>query len=159
CGKPESMLSVGGVLYAWVGSFYNPSSADNPKCPANPAVPTHRLAWSSDYGASWQEASWVFSDAAGAYVFNSFLNFGRDYAGARDGYVYLYGYKNTAGAGGYLARVPKGAIGTLASYQVFTGLNASGQPTWSTSFAPSEAAPVISEAAGGAGTVFYHAVT
>ncbi len=157
CGKPESMLAVGGVLYAWVGSFYNDSANDNPRCPANPSVSNHHLAWSSNDGASWQEATWSFTDNSGSFVFNSFLNFGQNYAGAKDSYVYLYGYRVGTDAG-YLARVPETAVTTLASYEVFTGMS-NGQPTWSPSYTTSQAAPVIGAGAGGGGVVFYHPAT
>jgi hypothetical protein len=156
CGKPESILSVGGVLYAWIGSSYNPSASDNPACPSNPSVSNHHLAWSSDSGETWKESSWDFTDTSGGYVFNSFLQYGQDYAGAKDSYVYLYGYKN-GDSNTYLARVPTSSITDETTYRVFTGLNSSGSATWSSTFDPTLSKPALTGIGGG--SFFYHAAT
>ena len=47
-----------------------------------------QLAWSKDRGATWEwSEDWRFGDRFGC---PTFLNFGRNYAGARDEFVYLY---------------------------------------------------------------------
>jgi len=132
-GKPVSMLAVDGKLYAWVSSFYNLHDRPNPK------IPEYRLAVSFDSGASWRQSEWKITEAAGAVYLNSFLNFGRDYAGGPDRYVYMYG-----GIGGraevLLARVPRARIEDLAACEYFAGQRR-GEPTWTTR--PGEAVPVL----------------
>lgn len=123
-GKPEGMLAVGGVLYAWISSYYNTAGEPNP-VPAE-----HSLAWSSDRGATWQRAMWKLSEANGSPFFTSFLNFGRDYAGARDRYVYVYGGIGGK-AGSILARVPIARLRDRGAYRFFAGLDARRHPIWS----------------------------
>ena len=68
--KASGMLMAGGVLYLWV------SNAGN-----------SQLAWSSDHGKTWRWCGWKFTASFGC---PTFLNFGRNYAGARDDFVYIY---------------------------------------------------------------------
>ena len=67
------------------------------------------LAWSSDPAKTWTWRGWRFEMS---FSCPTFLNFGKDYAGARDGYVYIY---SPDGDNAYraadrmvLASVPKG---------------------------------------------------
>jgi hypothetical protein len=46
-------------------------------------------AWSGDRAKTWSYAPWKFTESFGC---PTFLNFGRNYAGARDGYVYVYSH-------------------------------------------------------------------
>ena len=78
-GKSYGIISVGGVLYMWVALVYEEGNW----------LHNTRLAWSTDHGATWQKASWAFTFSDGLTV-PTFLNFGKDYAGARDTYVYSY---------------------------------------------------------------------
>ena len=39
CGKPTSMLSVGGILYTWVSSWFNESAANFVHCAPQPRSP------------------------------------------------------------------------------------------------------------------------
>ena len=68
--KASGMLCVEGVLYMWARSAGNA-----------------QLAWSKDHGATWEWAGWKLSTSFGC---PTFLNFGKNYAGARDDYVYIY---------------------------------------------------------------------
>jgi outer membrane protein assembly factor BamB len=134
-GKSYGILSVDGVLYMWV--------APQP----NPHLEHCRVAWSRDRGRTWQLAEWRFT-FEDALTIPTFLNFGRDYAGARDGYVYSYyiqpawgperATKTTAHTFDvhrpgriYLSRVPKAAIVDHNQYEFVSGLSADGQPEWS----------------------------
>jgi hypothetical protein len=72
------------------------------------------------------------------------LNFGRDYAGARDQYVHA---GSPDGAGAYepadrmvLARVPRGRIRERAAYDFFAELDGAGQPRWTAEIARRESA-------------------
>ncbi|MES2692076.1 MAG: DUF4185 domain-containing protein [Verrucomicrobiota bacterium] len=149
-GKSYGILSVGGILYMWV--------APQP----NPHLATSQLAVSKDHGASWQLADWKFEFGAGLTI-PTLLNFGRDYAGARDGYVYSYYIQPAWGPGIstrtpahtfdvhapghiHLSRVPKDAILERSRYEFFSGLGADGKPTWSTDLAKKR--PVFSDTNG-----------
>jgi Domain of unknown function (DUF4185) len=134
-GKSYGILSVGGILYMWV--------APQP----NPHLDHSRIAWSKDRGRNWQRADWSFPFADGLTI-PTFLNFGRGYAGARDGYVYSYyvhpawgpGKATTSPAHTFdvhrpgriqLSRVPKAAVLDEERYEFFSGISADGTPTWS----------------------------
>ena len=112
--KASGLLMVDGVLYLWTRN-------DGPA----------RLARSADRGRSWTWADWGF---ATGFVCPTFLNFGRNYAGARDDYAYVYSHD---GEDAYqpadrmvLARVPRGRIMERDAYEFFAGLGAAGGPTW-----------------------------
>jgi hypothetical protein len=106
-GKPLAMLSVGGVLYCWIWDQSGAYPADQV------------LIASTDRGAHWNRVSDFVLPEAG-FIPTALLNFGRDYAGARDGYVYLYG-----GSATYdhltLARVPKDRLAQRDAYEWFAG--------------------------------------
>lgn len=95
------------------------------------------IGWSDDHGVTWTFADWKF-EALGAVTF---LNFGRNYAGARDPYVYLYGHdRDTAYRAAdrmILMRVPatKQRLMDRAAYAYFVGLDDSGRPSWTNDFA------------------------
>ena len=112
--KASGLLMVDGVLYLWTRNV-------------GPA----RLARSGDHGWTWAWADWGF---ATGFACPTFLNFGRDYAGARDGFVYVYSHDaDTAYRPAdrmILARVPKARIMERDVYEFFAGLDASGGPTW-----------------------------
>src|SRR5262249_55917876 len=63
------------------------------------------------------------------------LNFGKNYEGARDDFVYVYSHdSDTAYRPAQrmvLARVPKDRIRDRASYEFFRSLDAEGRPLWS----------------------------
>jgi CubicO group peptidase (beta-lactamase class C family) len=113
--KASGILCVEGVLYLWARNAGNA-----------------QLAWSKDHGATWEWADWKFTTSFGC---PTFLNFGKNYAGARDGWVYVY---SPDGDSAYqpadrmvLARVPKGEIRRREAYEFFRGLDPEGQPLWS----------------------------
>src|SRR5262249_31856824 len=68
--KASGILCVGGVLYLWTRNAGNA-----------------QLAWSKDHAQTWAWADWKISTSFGC---PTFLNFGKDYAGARDDWVYVY---------------------------------------------------------------------
>lgn len=112
--KASGLLMVDGVLYLLARNLEN-----------------SQLAWSRDHGATWTWADWKFSTSFGC---PTFLNFGQNYAGARDDYVYVY---SLDGNNAYepadrmvLARVPKNAIARREAYEFFVARDAAGAPTW-----------------------------
>jgi hypothetical protein len=78
-----SLVSVDGVLYA-IGGFWTSQNAQDP-AQRSGSGPYYSIAWSADLGNSWQTALWSTPSMLG-----TFLNFGRDNAGAIDSYVYVY---------------------------------------------------------------------
>lgn len=112
--KASGMLMVDKVLYMLAR---NTSNA--------------QLGWSSDHGKTWDWADWRFKEGFGT---PSFLNYGKNYAGARDEYVYLYShdeasaYKSSDNM--VMARVSKNKIKDWTSYEYFAGLGNDGQPIW-----------------------------
>ena len=144
CGKPYSMLSVGGVLYAWISSWYSGGGAGNyVPCPPQPKTPEHRLAWSHDLGATWESSHWKLTQDPGqlTYELGGFLNFGENYGGARDQYVYQNARIDGDDNDTYLTRIlPKyleDDPNVAGNYEYYTGRG----PSWSAD--PSKARPVF----------------
>jgi CubicO group peptidase (beta-lactamase class C family) len=113
--KASGILCVDGVLYLLVRNVTN-----------------SQLGWSSDHGATWTWAEWKFTESFGC---PTFLNFGKNYAGARDGFVYLYSQDSDNAYERVdrfvMARVPKDKLRERTAYEFFVKLAASGQPVWS----------------------------
>jgi CubicO group peptidase (beta-lactamase class C family) len=112
--KASGLLMVDGTLYVWLRNAGNSI-----------------LGWSADHGRTWAYADWKFTTGFGA---PTFLNFGRNYAGARDHYVYIY---STDSDSAYLpadrmvlTRVPKERLRDRSAYEFFVAIDAVGQPTW-----------------------------
>jgi Domain of unknown function (DUF4185) len=142
CGKAYSVLSVDGILYAWISSWYNPDSVNFVRCAPNPHPAQDRLAWSDDLGATWTLSPWKLEQAQGQPVqFGWFLNFGANYSRSRDQYVYQYvriqGESNTT----YLSRVRPANLQKAPTspglYEYYAGRG----PAWSTQV--SRARPVF----------------
>jgi CubicO group peptidase (beta-lactamase class C family) len=116
--KASGMLSVNGTLYMLVRNANNNGQQS-------------QLAWSSDHGSTWTWSTWKFAELG----YPCFLNFGRDYAGARDGYLYVYSpdtpsaYNETDTV--VLARVPVERITDKNAYEFYTGADVNGEPIWS----------------------------
>lgn len=125
-GKSYGMLSVAGILYMWVSPGSNATGYNEA-----------RIYRSGDHGASWVPATWAFTQSDGL-IFPTFLQFGKDYAGARDGYVYAYAnhLKDpsalTVHKPGEIAlmRVPKESILDRARYEFYAGRAPDGTPQW-----------------------------
>jgi hypothetical protein len=117
--KASGMLMVGGVLYMWARNSGN-----------------SQLAWSDDRGRTWEWSDWRWTTSFGC---PTFLNFGPNYVGARDEYVYVYSPdSNTAydAADGFaLARVASDRIRDQRAYEFFQSFDASGAPQWSSDLA------------------------
>lgn len=124
--KASGLLMVDGTLYLLARNVANA-----------------QLAWSSDRGATWTWADWKFSDGFGA---PSFVNFGRNYAGARDDFVYAVSHDSDSAylaAGGIcLARVSKFRLRSRDAWEFFAGTDASGAPVWSAE--PARRRPILS---------------
>jgi hypothetical protein len=117
--KASGMLMVKGVLYMLVRNLDHA-----------------QLASSRDHGMTWSWADWRFTTSFGC---PTFLNFGKDYMGARDGYVYIYSPDSddayTAADRMVLARVPENEILRQTAYEYFAGLSPTREPQWSAEIA------------------------
>jgi hypothetical protein len=117
--KASGMLMVDGVLYLWARNAGN-----------------SQLAWSADHGKTWEWAEWKFTTGFGC---PTFLNFGKNYTGARDEFVYVY---SPDADSAYqpadrmvLARVPKGRVKERAAYEFFQGFGPDDRPAWTKAIA------------------------
>jgi hypothetical protein len=112
------MLMVDGVLYQWVRN----ANGNGEEC---------QLAVSGDHATTWEWSDWHF----GEFGYCAFLNFGRNYGGARDNFVYMYAsdtptaYEATDHV--VLTRVPKEQVLNRSAYEFFQGFDSSGNATWS----------------------------
>ena len=136
--KASGLLMVRDVLYMFVRNYRPTKSKD---------FAHSRLAWSADQGAHWTWADWHFSETFGC---PEFIQFGPNYEGARDDYVYI---ASQANASAYdfspdivLARVPADKVAERRRYEFFAGPDAGGNPTWSLDIA--ERAPVFTDPLG-----------
>jgi CubicO group peptidase (beta-lactamase class C family) len=113
--KASGLLMVEGVLFMWVRNAGNA-----------------QLAWSADHARTWTWADWKFTSSFGC---PTFLNFGKNYAGARDEYVYVYSHDSDSAYQPadrlVLARVPKDRIAVRDAYEFFKDLDPDGRPVWS----------------------------
>jgi hypothetical protein len=117
--KASGMLMVRGVLYILVRNAAN-----------------SRLGWSKDHARTWNWADWKFTTSFGC---PTFLNFGQNYAGARDGFVYVYSQDADSA---YvpadrmvLARAPADRLTEQKTWEFFAGLDPAGKPTWTADIA------------------------
>ena len=121
--KSSGILMVDGVLYLFVRNYKPPGSDD---------YTNSRLAWSTNRGANWTWADWHFADTFGC---PDFVQFGKNYAGARDGYVYVASQANDSAyefsADIVMFRTPKTRVADRKSYEFFAGLDRVGTAVWS----------------------------
>jgi CubicO group peptidase (beta-lactamase class C family) len=122
--KPSGMLMVNGTLYMWIRNWnYDGTTSRDSK-----------LAYSTDHGAHWSTGSFTLP-----FGYPTFLNFGKNYAGARDGYVYIYSHDDpsayVAADRFVLMRVPSDRLTDRTQYQFFVSRDANGNATWSNDIA------------------------
>lgn len=112
--KASGMLMVDGILYMWIRNAGN-----------------SRLSWSGDHARTWTTSDWKFTTSFGC---PTFLNFGKNYAGARDRYVYVYSQDCDSAYEGadqmVMARVPLGSITDRSAYEFFVRIGDDGRPLW-----------------------------
>ena len=115
-GKSYGIISIAGVLYMWVTRDHD-----------HPDFPETLLYKSVNKGRSWTRPSWKFDKALGI-VTPKILQFGKDYSGAYDEYVYCYFVKFRSGAFSiqkpgevHVFRTPKDRMMDRTSYRFFDG--------------------------------------
>lgn len=111
------LLCIEGVLYCFAG----PSRSE--------------LWYSNDHGAHWNTAGWSFGTQDGPFSIATLLNFGQNYSGTRDNYVYVYAPSQYSGwpkqtDGVNLARVHKDSIKIRGAYEFFSGTEDQDNPAW-----------------------------
>jgi CubicO group peptidase (beta-lactamase class C family) len=113
--KASGLLMVDGVLYLLARNAGN-----------------SQLAWSTDRGTTWQWSDWKFQESFGC---PAFVQFGKDYAGAPDEFVYLLSpdantaYQRTDRL--VLARVFKSRLRDASAYEYFVRRDAQDGAKWS----------------------------
>jgi CubicO group peptidase (beta-lactamase class C family) len=124
--KASGLLMIDGTLYMWARNAGN-----------------SQLAWSTDHAKTWEWSDWKFTESFGCPMF---LNFGRNYAGARDNFVYVYSPDVRTAYGPadrlVLARVPKERIRERDAYEFFVQVEPNGNVIWSREIA--DRGPVFS---------------
>jgi hypothetical protein len=112
--KASGLLMVEGVLYLWARNAGNA-----------------QLAWSSDRGATWSWCDWKLAPGFGC---PAFLNFGKDYSGARDEFVYVYSHDSESAYQPadrtVLARAHRSRLRDRAAWEFFVRLDPEGRPVW-----------------------------
>jgi hypothetical protein len=112
--KASGMLMVDGVLYMWTRNTGN-----------------SQLAWSTDHGQTWAWSDWKITTSFGC---PTFLNFGRNYGGARDGFVYIYSHDHDSAYEAadrmVLARVSKDRVKDREAYEFFASMDTARKPKW-----------------------------
>ncbi|MDF2725581.1 MAG: hypothetical protein K0Q59_5258 [Paenibacillus sp.] len=116
--KASGLLMTDGVLYMWVRNDRTDGTQS-------------RLARSDDQARTWRWMDWAFEP----FGHVAFVNFGQNYAGARDDYVYMVSHDHPSA---YvrsdrfiLMRVPKQKLEDRNAYEFWTRTDASGEPEWS----------------------------
>ncbi|TWU31324.1 nucleoside hydrolase [Novipirellula artificiosorum] len=141
-GKSYGILSVDTTLAMWLVPQPGPHLSE---C---------RLAQSGDRGQTWQQADWAFRFDQGLSI-PTFLNFGRNNAGARDEFLYSYfiepqwgpktpaesqyGFEVHKPGRIHLARVPKRQMMQRDRFEFFAGRDDKNQPTWTRSIGDKQA--------------------
>jgi CubicO group peptidase (beta-lactamase class C family) len=93
-----------------------------------------QLAWSRDRGITWQWSDWKFETSFGC---PSFVNFGRNYAGARDQMVYVVSPDSESAYEPadrmVMARVHRDRVRDRDAYEFLVSVDADGTAEWSKS--------------------------
>lgn len=133
--KPTGMVCVNNTLYLAFQNL-NINFKD---------APVASVAASTDHGATWTWNTTMPMFTNHIFTTILFLDNGKNNANASDGYVYAYGFDNNWREQQklYLARVPATSIQTRSSWQFYTGVDGSGNPTWSSDITTK--APVLED--------------
>ena len=142
--KPAGLLSMDGVIYFAV-ELHNYGEDPDFRRQQNIS------AWiitTPDYGKTWNREATSLDFFTGRLSSPHFLQFGQDYAEARDEYVYAHfpvGDDGNSywenGDGILLGRVPRTRLLQRRAWEFCTGVNSDNQASWSTDDA--EAQPVF----------------
>ena len=138
-GKATSLLAVGTSFYAIGGVTSTTNNGISGGANDQEIVFSNGNAWTwTDNAPNWTFCTTTSSSTG--FCPGAFLQNGPGYSGNTDGFVYIYGGtandffgNGTPGlARDYLWRVKSNAILDNTAYQAFSGLDASGNPKWTT---------------------------
>ena len=126
--KASGLLAIDNSIYLWVrNDDLNGSKS--------------RLARSNDQQKTWVWCDWQFEE----FGHIAFVNYGKNYQGARDNHVYMVTHDNPSA---YelsdhfvLIRTPKEKLMERGAYEFFKGLDKNGDPLWT--FDMSQRQPVF----------------
>jgi hypothetical protein len=129
-GKSWGIISIDGIFYMWRSGA---ASAD--------CFEFQKLYKSEDHGAAWEDTGVEFNvdsfNRSRGFFVPTFLQFGQDYNGARDNYVYIYApevkslvWELQIPGEIALIRVPKGTMASQEHYEFYAGRDESGKPIW-----------------------------
>ncbi len=138
-GKSWGMIGIDGSLYMWV----------SPRSKLHDMQSEARLYRSNDHAATWQPADWAFTNEDGLTI-PTICQFGQDYGGARDDFVYHYFLPPSSaesttisriGNSGevFLARSHMSRLMDRSAYEFFSGMDDRGQPRWNKTLADKQA--------------------
>ena len=135
-GKSYGIVCINSVLYMWIGMFHT----------IEDQFDEVKIAHSKDHGASWEFTDWSFTRKEGIMM-PTVCNYGKNYEGAKDDYVYSYliRFQSYEGPDDYpdkvdwlncqkpglidLARVLKDQVLDRNAYSFFAGMQ-NGEPVW-----------------------------
>jgi len=131
--KPASLLCVNGTIYL-AAELHN--YGENPSCNRQ----KNYSAWiitTYDYGKTWDTEATPVDFFIGRLASPHFIQFGKDYEGARDEYIYAYfpagddgGSYWENGDGLLLGRVDQFRVLDRSSWEFYVGVGADGCPQW-----------------------------
>jgi hypothetical protein len=115
--KASGLLMIDRVLYLWLRNTDGHGRSS-------------RLAWSTDYAHTWTLADWTFPSLG----YPTFINYGRNYAGARDQYVYIVSHDHPSAYHAadqfVLLRAPRTHLRFRRSYEFLARYESDGRPQW-----------------------------
>ena len=116
--KASGMLMVDGVLTIWIRNADREGS-------------TSRLGWSTDHARSWTWCDWSLAE----FGHPTFVNYGQNYAGARDECVYIVSHDDPSAYETsdrfVLMRVPQASLRDRSRYSFLVKVDEAGVPEWS----------------------------
>lgn len=132
--KPAGLLSIGGTLYMAV-ELHN--YGDNPEFNRQRNISSWIIT-SVDFGKTWNREATSLDFFTGRLSSPHFIQFGQDYSGARDGYVYAYFPAGEDGNsywcnGDYLllGRVEKDKLLQRNAWEFYAGTGGNDESSWS----------------------------
>ena len=129
--KPTGMLSCKGVLYLFAHNLGKRTNENNEKCHGYDA----QIFMSKDYGKTWFPDIKIVENSPmfPGRDFGSpcFVNYGKDNAGASDGFVYALSGEGWAN-GNYLkvGRVPADSIMDISAWEFISKFTSGKKPVW-----------------------------
>ena len=132
--KPAGLLSIAGIIYMAV-ELHN--YGDNPDFNRQHNINSWIIT-SSDYGKSWNKEATELDFFTGRLASPHFLQFGEDYKGSRDEFVYAY-FPAAEDGNSYwcngdfllLGRVNKEKLLERGAWQFYIGSNQNNESIWS----------------------------